>query len=322
MLAGWQDMFFEKQLKDFQEFKGTATGDAKKYSKMQIGSWAHAAIGHPESKIRNGGMLSFFRGFLNLKWNQYWLMDDKNAFPDIDKPSIKYWVMGKNFWRYTENWPPKNIEYFKLYLHSNGDANSRKGGGILNFEKPTNEKEDNYIFNPMNPVITKGGRNLLILKGAQNQKDAEKRRDVLVYSTKKLKGGIEITGSIKMILYASSTATDTDFMVKLVDVFPLGKALNILDAGIRARFRNGDDNPSLIESGKVYQYEIELGNTSNYFRKGHRIRIEITSSNFPRFDINSNLGGDGKPEDYLIAKQKIFHLKEFPSHLIIPVFKK
>jgi len=319
MIAGWQDMFFEKQLEDFSEIKKKATGNAKKYSKLLIGSWAHAAIGHPESKIRNAGMSSFAKGFLNLNWNRYWLMNDKISFPEINKPSIKYWVMGRKIWRYTEDWPPNNIKYQKLYIHSSGKANSRKGDGILNLEEPINEIEDRYNFDPMNPVITKGGRNLLILKGARDQKDAEKRKDVLVYSTKPLKKGLEITGPIKMILYASSSAKDTDFMVKLVDVYPRGKALNILDAGIRARFRNGESNPSLIEPDKVYRYEIELGNTANYFRKGHRIRIEISSSNFPRFDINSNLGGEGKQGDYIVAKQRIFHSQEFPSHLIIPI---
>ncbi|MFX1379491.1 MAG: CocE/NonD family hydrolase [Promethearchaeota archaeon] len=321
MLAGWQDMFFEKQLKDFLEIKKQANGDAKKYSKLLIGSWAHGAIGHPESKIKNGGILSFFKGFLNLHWNRYWLMDDKKAFPEIHRSSIKYWVMGKNIWRFTENWPPNNIDYQRLYIHSDGNANSVKGDGLIDFESPSDEKEDNYIYDPMNPVITKGGRNLLILKGAQNQKDAEQREDVLVYSTKPFKKGIEVTGPVKMVIHASSSVKDTDFMVKLVDVYPRGKAINILDAGIRARFRNGDDNPSLIEPGKVYKYEIELGNTSNYFRKGHRIRIEISSSNFPRFDLNSNLGGEGSLGEYIIAEQKIYHSKEFPSYLLIPIFK-
>ncbi|TKJ22995.1 MAG: hypothetical protein CEE43_04580 [Promethearchaeota archaeon Loki_b32] len=321
MLAGWQDMFFEQQLNDFLEIKTSAHGDAKIYSKMIIGSWAHAAKGHPESRIRNAGMPRFFRELLKIDWNRYWLLNDKNAFPDINKPSIKYWVMGKNIWRYTENWPPENIEYKKVHIHSVQGANSIKGDGILNSEEPSNEPEDKYIFNPINPVITKGGRNLGILKGARNQKDAEKRKDVLIYSTKPLEKGIEITGSVKMVLYASSSAKDTDFMVKLVDVYPRGRAINILDAGIRARFRNGDDNPSLIEPRKVYKYEIKLGNASNYFRKGHQIRIEISSSNFPRFDINSNLGGEGQPADFVIAEQEIFHTKEFPSHLIIPVFE-
>ncbi len=321
MLAGWQDMFFEKQLEDFLEIKAKAIGDAGKYSKLIIGSWAHGAIGHPESRFHNNGMPRFYREIVNLNWNRYWLMDNKNAFPDIDKPSIKYWVMGKNIWRYTESWPPKNIEYKKLYIHSQGNANSIRGDGILNLKEPDKEPKDEFRFDPMNPVITKGGRNLGILMGARNQKDAEKRNDVLVYSTELLEKGIEVTGPVKMILYASSSAIDTDFMVKLVDVYPRVKAINILDAGVRARYRNGEDNPSFIESNKVYKFEINLGNTSNHFREDHQIRIEITSSNFPRFDINSNLGGEGKPRDYVIANQKIYHNQSYPSHLIIPIFK-
>jgi hypothetical protein len=319
MLGGWQDMFIEKQLYDFLEIREKSTGDSRKYSKMVIGPWAHGTIGHPESIIKNAGILCFLKGFFNLKWNRYWLMEDEDAFHDINKPSIKYWTIGKNYWNYTEEWPPDKIKYYKLFIHSAGKANSINSDGILNFEEPLNEIEDEYIFDPMNPVITKGGRNLNILKGAHNQKDAEKREDVLIYSTEKLKKGIEITGPVKMILYASSSATDTDFMVKLVDVYPRGKALNVLDGGIRTRFRNGDRDPSLIEPGKVYKYEIDLGNTSIYFRKNHKIRIEITSSNFPRFDINSNLGGENHPDDYIIAKQHIFHSQEFPSHLIIPI---
>jgi len=321
MLAGWQDMFFEKQLEDFLEIKTKAIGEAGKYSKMIIGSWAHGALGHPESWIRNAGLPTFYREVVNLKWNRYWLMDNKKAFPDIDNPSIKYWVMGKNIWRYTESWPPKNIEHKKLYIHSQGNANSIRGDGILNFKVPDEEPKDEFRFDPMNPVITKGGRNLGIVMGARNQKDAEKRNDVLVYSTELLEKGVEVTGPVRMILYASSSAIDTDFMVKLVDVYPRGKAINILDAGVRARYRNGEDNPSCIEPNKVYKFEIKLGNTSNYFREGHQIRIEITSSNFPRFDINSNLGGKGKPRDYVIANQQIYHNRNYPSHLIIPIFK-
>ncbi len=321
MLTGWQDMFFEKQLDEFLDIKANSTGVAKKYSKMLIGSWAHAAIGHPESLISNAGIGRFFKEFLSLEWNRYWLMD-KHALYDIESPSIKYWIMGRNKWRYTDNWPPNDVKYKNLYIHSNGNANSKKGDGRLDFDKPFEELEDNYQFDPMNPVITKGGRNLGILKGARNQKDAEKRKDVLVYSTEPLESGIEITGPVKMILFASSSAKDTDFMVKLVDVYPRGRAINILDAGIRARYRNGEENSSLIEPDKVYKFEINLGNTSNYFRKRHRIRIEITSSNFPRFDINSNLGGEKNPRDYIIAEQKIFHNQIYPSHLIIPIITK
>jgi hypothetical protein len=314
--GGWQDMFIEHQLKDFLEIKEKATGNGKK-SRMIIGDWAHGAQGHPE-----GSIISFVKYFLNKSWYEYWLKDIENAYSNINAiPSIKYWINGRNVWRYTENWPPENIHYKKLYIHSKGRANSVNGNGTLSFDEPNGEFEDRFIFNPMKPVITKGGRNLGLLKGAQDQAEAEKRDDVLVYSTEPLEEGIEVTGPVKMILYASSSATDTDFMVKLVDVYPNGKAINILDAGIRARFREGEENQSLIEPKKIYEYEINVGNTSNYFRTGHRIRIEISSSNFPRFDINSNLGGVGKTGEYKMADQRIFHDEKHPSYLLIPVFK-
>ncbi len=322
MIAGWQDMFFEHQLKDFLEIKEKTSGTINTHSKMIIGPWAHAEIGHPESTLFNAGIIMFYRQFVNKSWFDYWLKEDKTALPDIEKPSIKYWVMGRNVWRYDDFWPPKEVRSKELYLHSEGSANSVKGDGKLNYYSPKEELPDTYIFNPMNPVITRGGRNLGILKGAHDQKDAEKREDVLVYSSEPLTKGIEITGTIRMILYASSSTRDTDYMVKLVDVFPNGKAINILDSGIRARFRNGMEKPSLLNSDEIYQYSFELGNTSNFFRKGHRIRIEITSSNFPRFDINSNLGGKGRHGDYLKATQKIYHDNNHPSHLIVPIYSK
>ncbi len=322
LLAGWYDMFLEHQLKDFLEIKAHAPEDVKKFSKIVIGSWAHSAVGHPESNLSNSGLGEFYRTFFNKPWFDYWLKDDNRMLEFINTLPLKYWVMGKNIWRYDNNWPPKEIKYENLYIHSQGNANTVKGDGKLSFEEPTSEPKDNFVFDPMNPVITRGGRNLGILSGAHDQKKAENRKDVLVYSTEPLKEGIEVTGPIKMMLHASTSVKDTDFTVKLVDVYPNGRAINILDAGIRARFRNGEDDPSLIEPGKIYKYEINIGNTSNYFRERHGIRIEISSSNFPRFDINSNMGGEGKASDYKIANQEIFHDKEHPSHLIIPIFKK
>ncbi|MHA1337791.1 MAG: CocE/NonD family hydrolase [Promethearchaeota archaeon] len=316
--AGWQDMFIEQQLKDFIRLKEYSDNENIKASRMVIGPWAHADKGHPE-----GSMIDFLKYFLNLHWYRYWLDDKKDSYPDIDKPAIKYWTIGKNDWDYTDIWPPANISYKRIYLHSNGNANSLKGDGILSFQEPgEDEKPDKYIFDPMNPVITGGGRNLGIKKGCFNQKKIEKRKDVLVYTSEILSKPIQITGPVKMELYASSSAKDTDFMVKLVDVYPKGKALNVIDGGIRARFRNGENKPpSLIEPNKIYKYEINVGNISILFRKGHRIRVEISSSNFPRFDINSNMGGEGKPGDYKIAHQTIYHDKEHPSCLILPIFK-
>ncbi len=316
-LAGWQDMFIEHIIRDFNELQEKVPTSLKNQIKLVIGPWGHADKGHP-----SGNILEFVKEFLKMQWYEYWLKGNKKALPDINKPPIKYYIIGRKSWRYANKWPPKNIEYKKIYVHSRGKANTMKGDGTLSFEEPKSELEDSYRFDPLKPVITKGGRNLSFRIGSLNQKDAEKRNDVLVYTSEPFEKGMEITGPVKMMLYASSSAKDTDFMVKMVDVYPYGLALNILDGGIRARFRSGEGKPaSLIVPGKIYKYEIEVGNISVYIRPKHKLRIEITSSNFPRFDINANMGGEGKQGDYATAEQKIYHNKENPTHLIIPVFK-
>lgn len=317
-LTGWQDMFMDHTLNDFLELKSKANNEAGKYSKLIIGPYAHADKGHPE-----GNILKFGVQFLNKRWFECWLKDKKNAYPDLERPSIKYYTYGARTWRYTESWPPKGVKYEKMYVHSKSRAVSKHGDGTLSFEKPREEPLDYYMFNPIDPVITRGGRNLGILKGCQNQKKSEKRTDVLVFTSEPLTEGIEVTGLIKMVLYASSSAEDTDFMVKLCDIYPKGKSLNIVDSGIRARFRDGESvEPSLIEPGKIYKYEFNLGSTSIYFQPGHRIRVDITSSNFPRFDINSNLGGKEDEKGYAIADQKIYHDSKNPSHIILPIVSK
>ena len=229
--------------------------------------------------------------------------------------------MNKNVWRAFNNWPPSSAE-LKLYLHSDGESNSLFGDGVLSKIAPTEELPDTFQFDPSDPVITKGGRNLFLLSGAQDQINIEKRDDVLVYTTKILEKGFEVIGEIKVILYASTSVEDTDFMVKLVDVFPGDqKAVNIVDSGVRTRFLNGDlNNPKLITPNDIYCYEIVIGTTAIYFPKDHKIRLEIASSNFPRFDVNSNLAGKESENNYIIATQTVYHDKEHPSHLIFPVF--
>ena len=317
LLSGWYDLFLEHTLKDFLDIKANANGLAKKYSRILITPCGHASVGAKTNKLDNG-IFDFLRGFIAKEWYSHWLLGKED--PEINKPPIKYFVMGLNKWRYSDVWPPERVIYRDLYLHSKGSANSRNGNGTINFKAPLNELEDTYQFDPMNPVISKGGRNLEICNGPWDQKDSEIRDDVLVYNSEPFDHGIELTGDIKIVLYASSSAKDTDFMVKLVDVYPSGKAINILDAGIRARFRNGHDNPELIEPGKVIKYEFLVGNTSNYFKPGHRIRVDITSSNFPRYDVNSNMSGEGEEGECMVAEQKIYHNKKYPTHLILPIY--
>jgi putative CocE/NonD family hydrolase len=231
-------------------------------------------------------------------------------------------VLNSKKWRNLYSWPPPSEDH-KLYIHSKGKANTRFGDGTLSTSEPGEENADSYDFDPSNPAPMYGGRNLFLLSGAQNQSKIEKRSDILVYTTPKLKQGMELIGEFKLVLYASSSAKDTDFMVKLVDVFPSGrKAVNIIDSGVRARFRDGDmNNPSYIEPGKIYKYEIYVGSTAIYFPKNHRIRVEISSSHFPRFNVNSNLGDDKSGKKYIIANQTIYHDKEHPTHLILPKYK-
>lgn len=316
LIAGWYDLFLEKSLNDFANIQNFTPNESRKRIKLIIGPWAHGEKGAQDLNIL-GGLIGLIRELLPLNWYEYWLKGKESKW--LDQPAIWYYILGKNTWHYTNEWPISNTVNQKFYIHSDGKANSKSGNGTLSLEEPKKELPDFYKFHPLSPVLTKGGRNLNILKGGLNQRESESRNDVLVYTSDKLKTGIEVTGKVQMILYASSSAIDTDFMIKLVDVYPNGKAINILDDGIRARFRNGIDSPSLIEPDKIYEYKINLGNISIYFRKNHKIRVDITSSNFPKFDINSNLGGSHNKKGFVIAFQKVFHNTEYPSHILLPI---
>jgi hypothetical protein len=188
--------------------------------------------------------------------------------------------------------------------------------------KPADEPFDEFDFDPSDPVNTRGGRFLILRSGKLNQSEIEKREDILIYTSEKLKEGMEILGEVRLIFYASSSCIDTDFMVKLVDVHNEKKVMNIIDNGIRARYREGLSKTKLLNADKIYEYDLYIGSTGYFVKKNHKIRIEITSSNFPRFDINSNLGGKKSDKKlYQIAHQKIFHDEDHPSRLILPIYK-
>ncbi len=326
VVAGWYDMFQEEYLSDLKTIQKVAPDYFKSNYKVVIGPWAHGGMdaifntkGGIGFKANMKDNVQLARIFMPMWYFRYFLKEGKK---DISKiPPLKIYILNSKIWRNFKSWPPKTQE-LKFYIHSNGSANSRYGDGTLRTEKPQTEPKDTYTFDPMNPIVTLGGRHLFFVNGPHDQSKVEERADVLVYSTEKLKEGIEIIGEVKLILYAASSAVDTDFHAKLVDVNGR-KALNIISDAVRARFREGNlENPSLIEPGKVYKYEFPLGNTAIYFPKGHQIRLEISSSNFPRFDINSNLGGEEHKDGYIAANQEIFHNSEYPSHLILPVFKR
>ena len=232
--------------------------------------------------------------------------------------------MGDNEWRTEEEWPLARTEYTNYYLHSGGAANALGGDGTLSVEKPVDEPVDTFVYDPRNPVPTRGGGlccwSAALPAGAYDQRAVERRMDVLVYTSPPLKDNVEVTGPIEVRLWAATSAPDTDFTAKLVDVGPCGYARNVQDGIIRARCRESPDRPTTITPGDVYEYVIDLAATSNVFKVGHRIRVEISSSNFPRFARNPNTGHPlAQDAELRPAVQTVLHDASHPSHIVLPI---
>ena len=255
-----------------------------------------------------------------------WLKDASNDFKQTT-PRVQYYTMGSNQWQSADQWPPKSAEMVTYYLSSNGDANSLWGSGTLSTTQPNQDQPDTYMYDPMNPVTSYGGNvcctGNAIKGGAFDQRVMETRNDILVYTTDVLKQDIEVSGFIESTLYVSSDAKDTDFTIKLIDVHPDGTAYNLDETIQRARYREGYEQEVFMEKGQVYKIDLTPLSTSNLFKKGHRIRVEVSSSNFPRFARNLNTGGNNYDEtEAIIAKNNIHHSKKYPSAIRIPMIKK
>jgi putative CocE/NonD family hydrolase len=256
---------------------------------------------------------------IQTKWFDHWL---KNVSTGADEwPPVRIFVMGRNEWRDEQEWPLERTKYTRYYFHSQGSANTLNGDGKLSTAIPADEPADRFVYDPNDPVPTLGGCNLIgCPAGPRDQTEAEKRSDVLLFTSDELKAELEVTGPIKVILYAASSAPDTDWTGKLVDVHPDGRVFNLCDGIIRARYCDSQDNPSLIQPGKTYRYGIDLWVTSNAFLPSHKIRVEISSSNFPRFDRNLNTPEPvGTGTKMLKATQIVYHDREHPSHILLPV---
>jgi putative CocE/NonD family hydrolase len=261
-----------------------------------------------------------------LTWFDYWLKGNTQARRTIDSwPRLRYYEMGLNAWQSADAWPIKSTSQLQLYLGSHGRANSLQGNGVLMHSvTPAGSAEDQYIYDPENPVPSLGGAMCCTgtteaLAGSMDQRPVEAREDVLVYTTEPLKSSIAITGIAQVTLFVSSNAVDTDFTAKLVDVYPDGRAFNVLEGILRARDRQGADHEVWMEKDKIYAIHISLGATSNLFDVGHRIRVEVSSSNFPRFDRNLNVGGDNSlATRWVSATNHVYHSSKYPSHLTLP----
>jgi putative CocE/NonD family hydrolase len=248
---------------------------------------------------------------LYLRWYDHWLKGFDNGMASV--PKVQIYVMGANKWRSENEWPLARTRFTKYYLHSGGHANSLEGDGVLSTESPRNEVSDQFRYDPKNPMPTVG-------EGAQDQSEVERRADVLVYSTPPLTAGLELTGTMELLLFVGSSARDTDFTAKLVDVYPNGTAFNLQDGILRARYREGFNKKVWMKPGEVYPLKIDLHATSNYFPAGHRIRLEVSSSNFPRFDRNLNTGGNNYDEsEAVVATNVVCHSRDRSSYIVLPV---
>ena len=250
------------------------------------------------------------------------------ANPRIDKlAKVTYFTMGSNKWQTSDTWPPAGATPMTFYLNSGGKANSLGGDGTLTPAPPVSDRPDSFLYDPMNPVRSLGGNvcctGNAITAGSFDQRKTEERPDVLVYTSEAFKEGIELSGPIVPTLYVSSDARDTDFTVKVLDVYPDGRAYNLDESIQRMRYREGYEKPPVwMDKGKVYTVTLQPLNTSNYFAPGHRLRIEVSSSNFPRFDRNLNTGGNNYDESKgVVANNRVHHSKQYPSSLTISVVK-
>jgi uncharacterized protein len=333
-VGGWYDIFLAGMMNDQIEIaKRGKTEAARRGKRVMVGPWVHgvgtrdnvrAEAPSQTDRVDFGPNATVDMLRVQLRWFDYWLKGMNTGV--AEEPPVKIFVMGENTWRFENEWPLARTTYTNYYLQSGGKANTLHGDGVLALEPPSSgAPTDTFTYDPANPVPTLGGNNCcrsdIVPMGAFDQRGAERRDDVLVFTSPELTQPVEVTGPITMKLFASTSAADTDWTAKLVDVHPSGFAQNIQDGIIRARYREAVGKPAkMIEAGKVLEYTIDLWVTSNVFLPGHRIRVEISSSNFPRFDRNLNTGEDPATGTRMVkAMQTIHHSRQYPSHIVLPV---
>jgi putative CocE/NonD family hydrolase len=264
---------------------------------------------------------------LTYGWFDHFLKGEDNKILD-NTPKVRYYTMGLNKWQTSNTWPPEGAQPMTLYLTSGGRANTLYGDGALTPGPAPTDKPDSFVFDPLNPVPSYGGNvcctGNAVTGGAFDQRAMETRNDILVYTSEPLAEPIQVSGPVEATLYVSSDAKDTDVTIKLIDVLPDGTAYNLDETIQRLRYRNGYEKPPVwMERGKVYPVTLQPMTTSNYFPASHRIRIEISSSNFPRFDRNMNTGGRNYDETTgVVAHNSIHHSQQFASKIVLTVVKR
>lgn len=316
IVGGWYDNFVESDLAAFQKLQPRFPDN-----RVLIGPWPHnMSIRFPGVDFGPDSTMPIRT--LQAEWFDHWLRHKKPVYED--DPPVLVFVMGENRWRGFSQWPPEENIETPFYLDSGGKANSLSGDGKLRRSPATRAEKDEFTYDPKHPVPTRGGAVCCNPKkfpwGPMDQQEVERRKDVLVYTSGPLQEDLSIVGPVRLLVYVSTSAPDTDIMAKLVDVFPDGMARNLTDGMLRLRYRKSLEQPELVKPGQVYPVTVPVGVTANCFRAGHRIRLEVSSSNFPRFDRNPNTGrAIANETECRKAVQTVMHGTRHPSHLVLPV---
>ena len=323
-VAAWYDIFLGGSLRNYVGIKGHGGSEtARRGQRLLVEIGGHAGGGRHIGEVDFGPAAEQVDSEeVMLRWYDAILKGEKNE-AEQEKP-VKIFVMGKNVWREEDDWPLARAKSARYYLHSGGKSNSLSGDGGLSTAAPQAEPADHWMYDPTDPVPTMGGPlccdSVHLAPGPRDQRPVEARDDVLVYTTPAFKHDLEVTGPVTLELYASSSAVDTDFTAKLVDVWPNGFAQNLTEGVLRARYRNSQEQPEMMNPGEVYKLAVDLWATSNVFLAGHRLRLEVSSSNFPRFNRNTNTGEDpGQATRLVKATNTVYHDGDHPSALVLPV---
>jgi putative CocE/NonD family hydrolase len=328
IMGGWYDYYPGECFDALHGMRTQSRGKARQHSRVIIGPWSHLISLSPKlGEVDFGAQSHLNINALALRWFDCLLKDMDTGI--LDEPPVTIFVMGINEWRQENEWPLARTRFTDFFLHSHGKANRDPCDGLLSLAPPRREPPDRYVYDPADPVPTLGGNHSIcwgdafhvIQPGPFDQRPVEQRQDVLTYTTPPMEADTEVTGPIMLYLYAATDAPDTDWTAEVVDVHPDGRAINLTEGNIRARFRKDIHGPpELLEPGEVYAYRIEIQPTSNVFRNGHRIRLEVASSNFPLWDRNPNTGHkQGEDAELRIARQTVFHDSEHPSRIVLPV---
>ena len=330
LTGGWYDYYPGETFANYLSLVERAPSrELAESHRVIVGPWTHGINSSSKLGQLDFGPEALHENDSSRRWLECLLTQGgPTAFQEAP---IRIFVMGANCWRDEYEWPLARTDFVKFYLHSQGAANSLLGHGTLSRTPPDEEPPDRYQYDPDHPVPTLGGNHSigpynpslyeLARPGPYDQRPVERRDDMLVYTTEALEDDVEVTGPVTTTLFAATSTPDTDFVVRLTDVYPDGRSINLTEGVIRARFgaRNWD-RPEPVEPHRVLEYTIELQPTSNVFKKGHRIRLDLTSSNFPLWDRNLNTGrSPGADTEMQTAEQTIWHDREHPSHVLLPI---